>query len=323
MADVDADLVFSIPGQPNHTVLYYYFAVPRPDGGTTTTPAGGRADPFVFFIDDRHLVDLDRHDDLLDAFDVIRAVHSGGATGEAVQTLVGALLPEAAQPIALTRGPDATALRLADGSVMTVPREWAGRVTEVSVTPGFAARLLYQRRSRHAPLDSQFQADRCSLERVAVNDVFFRREPHMQRRYLALAWDNIRREPTAYLAGAAYRALRLFVVQGTSDANTTRQFSGSGTIYTLATIASIVYIVAAVAGVAVAVRRGYRVWLLLTPIVYIPATICFVLTNMRYTITVQPLVLAFGALAITAAAEGSGRASTRTASQPSWRSSCR
>ena len=38
----------------------------------------------------------------------------------------------------------------------------------------------------------------------------------------------------------------------------------------------------------------------LIPIVYVPLTICFVLTNMRYTITVQPLMFAFIAFAILA-----------------------
>ncbi len=39
---------------------------------------------------------------------------------------------------------------------------------------------------------------------------------------------------------------------------------------------------------------------LLLPIVYIPLTICFVLTNMRYTITVQPLMFVFVAAAVVA-----------------------
>ena len=38
----------------------------------------------------------------------------------------------------------------------------------------------------------------------------------------------------------------------------------------------------------------------LIPIAYVPLTICFVLTNMRYTITVQPLMFVFVALAVAA-----------------------
>jgi hypothetical protein len=37
---------------------------------------------------------------------------------------------------------------------------------------------------------------------------------------------------------------------------------------------------------------------LLIPIAYVPLTICFVLTNMRYTVTMQPLMFVFVALAI-------------------------
>ena len=39
----------------------------------------------------------------------------------------------------------------------------------------------------------------------------------------------------------------------------------------------------------------------LIPIAYVPLTICFVLTNMRYTITVQPLMFVFVAIAVAAA----------------------
>jgi hypothetical protein len=37
--------------------------------------------------------------------------------------------------------------------------------------------------------------------------------------------------------------------------------------------------------------------LFLVPIVYVPLTICFVLTNMRYSVTVQPLMFVFVAVA--------------------------
>ena len=44
-------------------------------------------------------------------------------------------------------------------------------------------------------------------------------------------------------------------------------------------------------------RRDPILWLLL-PILYVPATICLVLTNMRHTITEQPLVFVFVAIAL-------------------------
>jgi hypothetical protein len=55
---------------------------------------------------------------------------------------------------------------------------------------------------------------------VAVNQVFYRREPHMMQRYAALALDNIRRDPIGFALASAYRAGRLFLIQGTSDRST-------------------------------------------------------------------------------------------------------
>jgi hypothetical protein len=186
---------------------------------------------------------------------------------------------------------------------LAVPRVWSARITDIAVTPGIAARLCYTRRRMRAidPAPLSAVHDICrTLERVRVNDVFYLREPHTMRRYTALAWDNIRRAPGAFAAASAYRAVRLFVVQGTSDASTGWQFEGSRTVYALATAASVGYVLSAVAGVIIAFRRRLRVWLLLTPLLYVPATICFVLTNMRYTITVQPLVFMFVAVALVA-----------------------
>ena len=51
----------------------------------------------------------------------------------------------------------------------------------------------------------------------------------------------------------------------------------------------------------IAYRRHRKLLLFLVPIVYVPLSICFVLTNMRYTVTVQPLMFAFVAVAILAA----------------------
>jgi hypothetical protein len=56
------------------------------------------------------------------------------------------------------------------------------------------------------------------------------------------------------------------------------------------------------------VRRRSSVWLLLLPIVYVPITISYVLTNMRYTVTIQPPLFAFVAVAVTAAVDRVRRA---------------
>jgi ribonuclease PH len=50
--------------------------------------------------------------------------------------------------------------------------------------------------------------------------------------------------------------------------------------------------------VLVAFRQRSALLPLLVPIAYVPATICFVLTNQRYTVTMQPLMFAFVALAL-------------------------
>jgi len=67
------------------------------------------------------------------------------------------------------------------------------------------------------------------------------------------------------------------------------------------TLLSAAYFLVFVAGAVIAVRRRMAVAWLLVPVVYVPLTICFVLTNMRYTITMQPLMFVFVAMAMMAA----------------------
>ena len=122
-----------------------------------------------------------------------------------------------------------------------------------------------------------------------MNDVFYRRELHLMRRYTALAFDNIRREPVAFAAAAAYRVLRLFVVRPAGDLATTYQFAWGRVVYSSALVLSLECFLLFLAGVVVAWRRRSALLPLLVPIAYVPATICFVLTNQRYTVTVQPL----------------------------------
>ena len=63
---------------------------------------------------------------------------------------------------------------------------------------------------------------------VRINDVFYRGEPHMMRRYLALALDNIGRDPIAFVAASAYRMIRLFIIRGTDDRSRAQQFAAAG-----------------------------------------------------------------------------------------------
>jgi hypothetical protein len=131
-----------------------------------------------------------------------------------------------------------------------------------------------------------------------VNEVFYRREPHEMRRYMALAVDNISRDPLAFLAASVYRMGRLFVIRGTDDPQTTHQFDGSASVYGAGLVLSSAYLLLFFVGVALGWRRYPQLRALLVPVVYVPLTICFVLTNMRYTVTVQPLMFVFVAVAI-------------------------
>ena len=140
-----------------------------------------------------------------------------------------------------------------------------------------------------------------AFDEIKVNDVFYRREPHEMRRYTALAFDNIGRDPKAFVLASAYRMVRLFIIRGTDDRLTTHQFPLSRLIFNAGLIASLAYFALFLAGVALAWRARSPFLYALIPIVYVPLTICFVLTNMRYTITVQPLMFVFVAIAVAAA----------------------
>ena len=293
---------FDIPAQPMRTAVHYYFAFPGSDG---------QASPFTVFVDDRHLADLDAHDDVLNGFDLVTAVR-GAAWGDGksaerdVRRIAAALNPRGDQTIfapdiitSIAVSPVEATLTFTDGSTLVVPRAWRDRLTDVVPTGELASEMVVQHRRmttalRPAP-DGPPRRTEC---RPLVNDAFSQREPHAMRRYTALALDNIARDPVAFAAASAYRAVRLFIVEGTSDRATTQQFAGSGWIYGLATLASASYVLLAAAGLVLAVRQRREVALLLTPILYVPLTICFVLTNMRYTVTVQPLLFAFAAVAL-------------------------
>jgi hypothetical protein len=328
---------FEIPGQPIPTAVYYYFS--EASGAVTVdTPARPDIAPFVFFVDDRHLADLDRHGDIVSAFTFIRAVraiawhetpslsdrldldHDGAITKNDLQLIARALANAATERG--TSGPDLVAgldadadsadVRFVDGSTLTVPRSWHERITDVVPRGGLAQQMCVghiRAASLPDPRVTDYGADPCQqVIDVRVNDVFYRREPHLMRRYSALAFDNIRRDPMAFVGACAYRALRLFVVGGTSDSWTTQQFEGSRRVYLTAGIVSGLYLMAGLAGIVIAIRRRASVWLLLTPVLYVPITISYVLTNMRYTVTIQPPLFAFVAVAVTAAVDRVRRA---------------
>jgi multisubunit Na+/H+ antiporter MnhF subunit len=304
---------FEIPAQASPSVVYYFL-----EAGGATMPLGGNADPYLYFVSDDHLGDLDARREMLDIFDVIRLVRllawqeplptgstlditGDGLTDTAdLAAAVAHLLPQARNPYAALDVADrAATIRLSDGSRMAVPKTFSGKQTDLDVDGNLAGALV----SRSVTMTSLHAAAEpvCPLaEEVRVNDVFYRREPHEMRRYTALAFDNIGRDPMAFIAASAYRMVRLFIIRGTDDQMTTHQFPLSRLIFQAGLLASLAYFAAFLAGVAIAARARSPFLYALIPIAYVPLTICFVLTNMRYTITVQPLMFVFVAMTVAA-----------------------
>ena len=349
-------VTFELPPPGGDAVLYYYVdATWLLDGGAAArpTPIDGAAAPFVYFVAQDHLGDLDVHGDLLDVFDLVRlARHAAwhepiAYAGPLAAAGIGPddleLAAERLERTALnpaTPGRIVTAvehdegqvhLTLRDGSSIAIPRVWTGRITDVIFSGPLALSLmpstvslasLARRAAQPAPTHDAACAQ---FEDIAVNQVFYRQEPHLMRRYSALAIDNIRRDPLGFARATAYRAFRVFVIQGTDDRHTTQQFSRSAVIYGLATLATAAYLLLFVAGVIMAWRRGDAVLLPFMLIAYVPLTIAPVLTNMRYSVTVQPIVFIFIAAALTSLCERAGwlegrpqargPADTRTASR--------
>jgi hypothetical protein len=307
---------FEVPAQIAPTTIYYFFAA-----GASTTPAAGNDGPLIYFISKDHLGDLDSAHEVLDFFDIIRMMrsiawqeplpiaaqldfsHDGRVDRDDVAVAIARLIPESKDPFAdLDVRGDAVVLRFRDGSSLSVPKQFNGLQTgvDVDLNGGELAGAVV---SRSQPLSSlRDSANACPVvEDVRVNEVFYRREPHEMARYTALAFDNINRDPIAFFTASAYRMVRLFIIRGTGDQQTTFQFPLSRLIFDAGLVASLAYFIAFLAGVGLAWRARSPWMYALIPIVYVPVTICFVLTNMRYTITVQPLMFVFVAIAIGAA----------------------
>jgi Dolichyl-phosphate-mannose-protein mannosyltransferase len=351
-AALGGPLVFTVPRQPTPAALYYFFdsrAVVDGLERTARTPYAGADAPMMTVLSRDHLRDLDVDGYVLDVFDIVRMVHhvywgeplpladrldldaDGTVTERDVRVAIALLLHdraparEAADEVTgIEREESAVGVSLRDGSALAVPRQWSGLVTDLplrTVGVGSMAALLVSRSRpfnllRAADTAADVQLDAClAVADVGVNRVPYRRLPHEMRRFTALALDNIRHDPAAYLWGSAHRALRVFVIEGSSDTRTAYQFNRAGVIYAIGRATSIVYLALFIAGLVIAVVRRRPIAMLLAPIVFVPLTLCFMLINARYSMTTQPFMFAFVAVGLVAAWDAVAEARRRRAAQ--------
>ena len=254
--------VFEIAPPRADAVIYYEFTTrwaADHDPPVQDTPAAGARAPFVYFVNHDHLGDLDAHGDLLDVFDIVRlarheawneplpfadrlrAVGAGDVRTAVRRLMLRDGVPQASV-IDVTHTERDVRITFDDGSTMTIPRDVARpnhrhRVGRKSGGSRCCPRPSRWRRSRPSSTGERpsHGAVCAELEGVRVNQVFYRREPHLMRRYSALAFDNIRRAPLAFVTASVYRAVRVFVISGTGDRQTAQQFASSGAVYAAAT----------------------------------------------------------------------------------------
>src|SRR5688572_3273507 len=196
---------FEVPAQPDPTTVYYYF-----ETGGNAMPPGGAAAPLIYFVSSDHLGDLDRSGEMLDIFDIARlARYAAGVDTSPLDSVldlnhdqrtdaadlgnaVGLLLPEVTRQqdpfVRVVRDGDRASVHLSDGSWISVPLAMS-RQTDLALEGVLASELV----SRSRTLTSaQSAPTRCeAMHEIAINSVFYRREPHEMQRYTALAFDNI------------------------------------------------------------------------------------------------------------------------------------
>lgn len=324
---------FAIPPQPDRTVVYFHLLVRTTGTPERAFPAAGRRNPLRHFVSDNHVGDLDFDAGLVDIFDLVRLAHpadgsagrgldldgDGRSTRADLTIAAGTLVV----PEAKTREPDLNALRavdsvgsqvrfvMADGSSVTAPA-LLERMTDLTIAGSAAslaanmvrsARSLASLRLPPEDLPELLAPETATRFRVRINKVFPKSELYWMDRYNALAFDNIARDPSGFAVASAKRLLRLFVILGSDDSARAYQFSMSGLIYLAGTVASVTLLGLSGAGAVIAWRRGTHLALLLVPVLYVPATIFPFLTNMRYSLTVQPLMLILVAVALVAIAD--------------------
>ncbi|MGE0862884.1 MAG: glycosyltransferase family 39 protein [Vicinamibacterales bacterium] len=318
---------------PGSEMSYYVEATALRDGNEVrhVAPVAGALDPGIFVLSREHVSDLDAGNLVLDVFDVARmaawvswregtadpALHDlndDQAVTEAdlriaVDLLAGALDRGEPPPVVtgVVSDPSTATLKMTDGSTLGIPRGFANRITDLDVRGPIAQSLVSRSqtfasiRNRDLPRRQIVGeiSDGC-LERIGVNRVGYRRYPHEMRRFAALSRDNVSRDVVGYAWSTVVRAGRLFVIQGSDDGRTAIQFENSRAIYFVGQAITFAYAMLFVAGVLVAIRRRQARALLALPIVYVPATISFMLINARYAMTMQPFMFAFIAILLVA-----------------------
>jgi hypothetical protein len=331
-------VTFTVPRQPSPIALYYFFETRSSVEGRSSVnqiPPTGDTHPLMTVVSRDHLGDLDVDNHVLDIFDIVRMVRhvawhealpasvnldldgDGQTTERDIRTAIAVLLhrsvPAAAAPdevASIDKTDAAAAVALRDGSAFTVPRHWSGRLTDITLkTVGVESMvaLLIARSRPFGQLDLpdaslNSSQDPClSIPEVGVNQAPYRRQPHEMRRFTALAFDNIRDAPWAFTTASLRRALRVFIIAGSDDVRTAYQFNRAGLMYAVGRGASVIYLVLSVAGLVIARVRRLPIALLLTPIAFVPITICVMLINARYSMTTQPFMFALVAIALVSA----------------------
>jgi len=297
--------------------------------------AAGPFDPHVFFVTSDDFGDQDRHDDFVDVFDVVRLARheawreavaqpstldydrDGSLTFHDLDIAIGILESDKNNPVAVaspgtarrvTATETTATLEFRDGSTLIVPRTFSGRVLDLDARGEIARGVLHTRRSSRSvglsretvPGLRSFQP--CFNIAGGIDSVFYRAQPQSQDRYARLALDDIRRAPIGYALATARRMIGIFVTIGSESRDAAHQFEGSRALYLAGAVLSVTVFALFVSGLAVAAfRYGAAIVPLAAAVLYVPVTIAPFLTNARYSLSGQPFVFAFVAIAIVAA----------------------
>lgn len=327
---------FAIPAQPNDTAVYYYFDATWPGSGGSVsqqTPVAGPFDPLVHFVTTNHFGDSDRHADMVDVFDVVRMIRheawqelladaskldfdrDGSVTLRDLGLAVGLMESDKNVPVAVpvtdlvqkvAADDRAATLSFRDGSTLVVPRVFSGSVLDLDPRGQIARGIMHTRRSfRSATLSAEqvpaiARYAECFRIAGGVNQAFYRAQPQSQDRYVRLALDNLSRTPVAYALASARRMIGIFVIVGSDNPGAAHQFLGSRLVYAAGQAISVTVFVLFVSGMVLAWRRHADAAVLTAAVLYVPITISPFLTNARYSMSVQPFVYAFVAVALVA-----------------------